>query len=224
VNFVKQPNTGLSVGNLDANQTRAMAAMMAQEFGSDGEYDYIDEETGAFGKYGFTVDDMIDNGYVNAETRFNGELDNPRVWTGKDGFDDMDSFMENDFAQEQLFQNKMVNTYSDLKMSGGIQQDDDAETTASMMYMGMTSDSDTAVKFRTGAPIEPKPLKGTTQIVSEQDQRAQLTKDIQAAKSAIAFTGSGTYQNIAAGKTVSKTPRPTVPSYSGLTVSDDAAA
>jgi len=204
VNFVKQLNTGLSVGALDATQTRAMSAMMAQEFGSDGEYDYINEETGAFGKYGFTVADMIDNGYVNAETQFNGELDNPRVWTGKDGFDDMEGFMENDFAQEQLFQNKMINIYSDLKMSGGIQRDDDAETTASMMYMGMTSDPATAVKFRTGALIEPKPLKGTTQIVSEQDQRAQLTKDSQAAKSAVAFTRSGTYKNITAGKTVAR--------------------
>ena len=170
VNIVKENPAGIQMGKLDSKTTRNMAAGATELAGSGGAYNYTNPETGAVGKYGASVENLQKNGYVRPEAMFNGQLEDDKLWTGKDGIYSADSFKASEFTQENMFYADTFNAMQDAYDSGALDEFDDADTVAGMTMMTYASgDADVAAQYRQGNYIEPRPLAGTTVVPDNND-------------------------------------------------------
>ena len=163
-NVLKQPDYGISVEEISADGVRHYSAAVLEVAGSGGDYAYEDDTTNALGKYGVSVATLQKHGYVRQEVDFNGELDNPRMWTGKDGIDGKTAFKSSTNLQEDLFVAGMVDDYGDAKKSGAIQNGDPVSTITGMLMVAKTSSAKVASQFREGLAIDVSELVGRTNI------------------------------------------------------------
>ena len=173
--ILKQPDVGINVGKLPSNTIKNVAAATVEKVGSGGALDFVDSVTGAVGKYGTSAASLVKNGFVKPETFFNGELANPRMWQGKLGIDSLDSFMDAENIQEDLFLTDVVDDYQDAVFSGAIQDDDDEDTIAGMVMVTRATNAEVAGDFREGRIIEPRPIVGTVNITQDKDMSKELT-------------------------------------------------
>lgn len=182
--IAKQPNLSVSMGKLDSDSVRAVGAAVTEKLGTDFNYAAVDAVTGAVGKYAANVDVLKKAGFVRPEIFFNGQLADPKAWTGKNGIDSLAAFSENDYEQENIFTTGLFEKYQELATNGGIKQDDDVETVAGMVTTAYVTDSETARKFREGIPLEPRPIPGTTMIETAEDITNTATTWYQSAEAA----------------------------------------
>ena len=173
--ILKQPDVGINVGKLPSNTIKNVAAATVEKVGSGGLLTHIDSVTSAVGKYGTSAASLVKNGFVKPETFFNGELANPRMWQGKLGIDSLDSFMDAENIQEDLFLTDVVDDYQNAVFSGAIQDDDDEDTIAGMVMVTRATNAEVAGDFREGRIIEPRPIVGTVNITQDKDMSKELT-------------------------------------------------
>ena len=176
-------NTDLGV--LDADNVRTLAAGVTEKVGSNNQYDFVDTATSAVGKYGFNVDQLKKYGFVKPEILFNGQLSEPRAWTGKQGVTDLTEFKQNTFLQEDLFNLTLKDTYQTLATKGGIKETDNAETVSGLISAAYAGGVDNTIKFRAGQPLDPRPLPGTTIIQPPAEVQEEMREFFQTGVSAV---------------------------------------
>jgi len=172
------------LGVLDANNMRSISAGISELVGSNGKYNHVDSVTRAIGKFGLTTQTLKEQGFIKPEAVFNGQLSDPRIWTGKNGVGDLDDFFANSFLQEDIFQKDLAKKYQELATNGGIKATDAPNVVSAMLTASYASGSDYAKKLRAGEFLEPKPIPGTTVIESSQDLYKKLSTYAQKGASA----------------------------------------
>lgn len=128
--FIKQPDPGQNLGSLDKDQ---MQAYLAQVGYSQSNSNYTAVSTnGEQGKYKLGADVLAGLGYVQQGTT-NSQLENPNVWTGKDGMFSASEFRNSPTIQEQAAYNFTKENYSKLQADGLITDNTSAETIAGLL-------------------------------------------------------------------------------------------
>lgn len=115
-----QPEPGGVIGTLTKEQTKALlAAIGLRESG--GSYDK-QNTLGYSGKYQFGVQALETLGYVKSGTWAtygkNKVLQNPAVWTGKDGINSQQDWFNSPAVQEKVMEKNTQNNYKQMKRSG----------------------------------------------------------------------------------------------------------
>lgn len=117
-----QPTPNGKVGNLSQDETKRLLAAIGQRE-SSGNYQAVNQY-GYVGKYQMGLAALEDAGYVKPGTfaaaraagynsqNINNVLDNPNVWTGKNGATGKQAFLQNEAAQEAAME-----TYTDRNVS-----------------------------------------------------------------------------------------------------------
>ena len=125
-----QPTPNGKVGNLSQDQTKTLLAAIGQRE-SSGNYQAVNQ-FGYVGKYQMGLAALEDAGYVKKGTfaqakaagydfrNINNVLDNPNVWTGKNGATGKQSFLQNEAAQEAAMETYTDRNVSTLKRIGVI--------------------------------------------------------------------------------------------------------
>ena len=191
VSIIKEDNPGIAMGKLTTKAIRNMAAGQIELAGSGGIATFVNSITGALGKFGATVENLQKNGYVRPEALFNAQLSDPKLWTGKNGIDGKMSFGMNGFAQEGMFYTDTFNSMQAGYDSGAIYEFDDEETIAGMTMVTYASgDAATAVKYREGEFIDPKPLQGTTIVPDTNNMTSEYDNYFQKGAAAVSQSTS----------------------------------
>ena len=169
VSIIKQPFSGLSIGKLSSKSVQAIAAQVGETV-SGLTHDFVDPVTNAVGKFGFDVDHLKRGGFVRPETVFNGQLTDPKVWTGQLGIGGLADFKVNDVVQENLFNTELFDTYQSSILNGAIQDYDSEETVAGLLTAGFAAGPENVLRLREGEALVPRPLVGTGTLDTSQFQ------------------------------------------------------
>ena len=169
VSIIKQPFSGLSIGKLSSKSVQAIAAQVGDTV-SGLTHDFVDPVTNAVGKFGFDVDHLKRGGFVRPETVFNGQLTDPKVWTGQLGIGGLADFKVNDVVQENLFNTELFDTYQSSILNGAIQDYDSEETVAGLLTAGFAAGPENVLRLREGEALVPRPLVGTGSLDTSQFQ------------------------------------------------------
>jgi hypothetical protein len=129
-----QPTPPGAIGPLTQDQVKALFAGIAQTE-SGGSYTVVNS-IGYSGKYQFGVAALEDMGYVTKGTWAaygrNSVLEQ-NVWTGKDGINSRDDFLNSPGIQESVMFNYTKRNYSTMERIGAVRTDDDAVTVAGLL-------------------------------------------------------------------------------------------
>jgi hypothetical protein len=119
--------TAPAVGGLTSEQIQALMAQVANIVNQPA--DTVNDETGV-GRYGFSCQMLEMAGYVKPGTwqqflqsgtnTLTGVLESPGVWTGLDGINSLQDFLNSPDAQNNAQATLMVNGYSSLQAAGVI--------------------------------------------------------------------------------------------------------
>lgn len=130
--FIKQPDPGKGLGNLDNEQLRAYMAQTGYSE-SAGKYETTNQY-GYQGKYQMGSLALQDLGYVKPGTPQTPEaLNNPNNWTGKDGITSSSDFLNNGQVQENAMYNYTKQNYATLQAKGVITADTPPDVTAGLL-------------------------------------------------------------------------------------------
>lgn len=169
VSIIKQPFSGLSIGKLSSKSVQAIAAQVGDTV-SGLAHDFVDPVTNAVGKFGFDVDHLKRGGFVRPETVFNGQLIDPKVWTGQLGIGGLEDFKVNDVVQENLFNTELFEAYQSSILNGAIQDYDSEETVAGLLTASYAAGPENVLRLREGKALVPRPLVGTGTLDTSQFQ------------------------------------------------------
>ena len=130
-----QPTPATGIGILSRDQVKVLFAGVAQSE-SGGSYTVVNS-IGYSGKYQFGVAALEDLGYIKKGTWAaygkNSIMSNNSVWTGKNGINSRDDFLNSKNIQEDvMFQNSERN-YNTLVRIGGIRAGDTPDVVAGML-------------------------------------------------------------------------------------------
>lgn len=129
-----QPTPPGAIGPLTPDQVKALFAGIAQSE-SGGSYTVVNS-IGYSGKYQFGVAALEDMGYVTKGTwaahKRNSVLAQ-NVWTGKDGINSRDDFLNSPGIQESIMFNYTSRNYSTMERIGAVRTGDDAITVAGLL-------------------------------------------------------------------------------------------
>jgi hypothetical protein len=128
--FIKQPDPGRNLGSLDKDQVQAYLAQVGYSQ-SGGNYTAVGEN-GEQGKYKLSAPVLAGLGYVQEGTT-NSQLENPNVWTGKDGMFSASNFRNAPTVQEQAVYSFTKQNYSQLQASGLITNTTGTDTIAGLL-------------------------------------------------------------------------------------------
>lgn len=130
--FIKQPDPGKGLGNLDADGLRAYMAQTAYSE-SGGSYTATNQ-FGYQGKYQLGSAALQDLGYVKPGTPQTPEaLNNPNNWTGKDGVASSSDFLNNPQVQETAMYDYTKRNYATLQSKGLISSDTTPDVAAGLL-------------------------------------------------------------------------------------------
>jgi hypothetical protein len=130
--FIKQPDPGKGLGNLDNEQLRAYMAQTGYSE-SGGSYTTTNQY-GYQGKYQLGSAALQDLGYVKPGTPQTPEaLNNPNNWTGKDGISSSSAFLNNSQVQETAMYNYTKQNYATLQSKGVITSDTPPDVAAGLL-------------------------------------------------------------------------------------------
>jgi hypothetical protein len=187
--ILKSSNFTQGIGGIDASTLRGMAASQASFVGSGGLGSFVDSATGAIGKYGFTVSNLKDAGFVKPSAVLNGQMMDPRTWTGKDGMNSFSNFAANLTVQDNLFSTVTQNNMQKLANAGTIFPNDPTDVVAGLTNVANAVGINNAANIRNGKSLQPFPIDGTSTILSTQDVQAKsnqlLAETISAANSTL---------------------------------------
>lgn len=134
--FVKQPDPGQGLGDFNKDQLQAYLAQVGYSQ-SQGNYTYVGP-SGGLGKYQLGGDVLAGLGYVKQGTTTD-QLNNPNVWTGKDGMYSSADFKSNPEIQEQSAYNLTKQNYSQLQNLGMITKDTSPDVIAGLLNVSHIS-------------------------------------------------------------------------------------
>lgn len=166
---VKQLDTGFSIGELDSTDMQGLAAAVVKVAGSNNSNSFINSATKAMGKYGATVDQLISAGYVRPEAKFNDQLLQSAVWTGKDNINSHSKFLANAGIQEQVYQQVIASSYQKLVNNGAITPNDTSKEIMAMLAGSSISNPDIVTQVRFGGTNIEGLVKNTTGIAIDSD-------------------------------------------------------
>jgi hypothetical protein len=166
---VKQLDTGFSIGDLDSTDMQGLAAAVVKVAGSNNSNSFINSTTKAMGKYGFTVDQLIAAGYVRPEAKFNDQLLQSSVWTGKDNINSHTKFLQNAGIQEQTYQQVIASNYQTLVNNGAIRPNDKSKEIMAMLTASSISNPNIVKQVRFGNASIDGPVRNTTGIPQNGD-------------------------------------------------------
>lgn len=150
--FISQPTPTGEIGVLNQDQVRAY---MAQIGYSESEDDYSYKSTlGYLGKYQVDSKTLQAQGYLVAGTPQTEEaINNPNNWTGKDGIDSVDDFLNNTATQETVMYNLTRSNYAALQANGVITNNTDpAEAAGLLATAHLINPAATTRWYTTGQP------------------------------------------------------------------------
>ncbi len=166
---VKQLDTGFSIGDLDSTDMQGLAAAVVKISGSNNSNSFINSTTKAMGKYGFTVDQLIAAGYVRPEAKFNDQLLQSSVWTGKNNINSHTKFLANAGIQEQTYQQVIASSYQTLVNNGAITSNDTSKEIMAMLAGSSVSNPDIVKQVRFGNATIDGLVRNTTGIPQNGD-------------------------------------------------------
>ena len=179
----------VGVGGIDAGTLRGMAAAQTSFVGSGGVGSFVDSATGAVGKYGFTISNLKDAGFVKQSAVLNGQLMDSRNWTGKQGMNSFTSFANNSPLQDSLFTEVTQKNMQSLANAGTIFPNDPTDVVAGLTNVANAVGTKNAANIRNAKQLQPFPVDGTTTILSTQDVQAKanqlLAETVSAANSSL---------------------------------------
>jgi hypothetical protein len=173
IKILKSSNFTQGIGGIDASTLRGMAASQASFVGSGGLGNFVNSATGAIGKYGFTVSNLKDAGFVKPSAVLNGQMMDPRNWTGKDGMNSFSNFAANLTVQDNLFSTVTQNNMQKLANAGTIFPNDPTDVVAGLTNVANAVGINNAANIRNGKSLQPFPIDGTSTILSTQDVQAK---------------------------------------------------
>ena len=166
--------SGVSIEKLESETIRVLKSGIVEIIKSQGATDFVDSVTNAIGKYGTNIDTFKKRGFVKPYAMFNGELINPRVWTGKLGLRSRSDFFNNLEIQENICTVELRDLYEEITLNGAIQPDDSQSDIAGMLMVAKAAGSAAALAFREGREISPRPMLGVYQI----DNQSSITSQV----------------------------------------------
>ena len=176
VDVLKTPDFTQGIGKLNPAVMRGLASAASSFMGSVDNPAFVDAKTGAVGKYGFTVKELKGVGLVREDTVLNSQLSNPVVWTGKQGISSLESFQRNGSIQDNVFVETTQKTYQELASNGSVFPTDDNDTVAALLNISKTVGSQNVKNIRSGKPLVPFPVDGTTIVMSTDDVNSKASE------------------------------------------------
>jgi hypothetical protein len=187
--ILKSSNFTQGIGGIDTGTLRGMAAATTNFVGSGGVSSFVDSATGAVGKYGFTVSNLKDGGFIKPSAVLNAQMMDSRVWTGKQGMDSFASFANNSTLQDSLFSEVTQKNMQGLANAGTIFPNDPTDVMAGLTNTANVVGVKNAANIRFAKNLQPFPVDGTTTVLSTQDVQAKanqlLAETISAANSVL---------------------------------------
>lgn len=144
-----QPETNQTVGPLNKEQMQAYYAQIGKSE-SGGDYSKVNS-IGFVGKYQFGYQALIDMGYVKSNVTSNSQLDNPNSWTGKDGIESKDTWLDNGTIQEKAMEGLTQRNYNTLLKNGTITKDTPPEDVGGILATSHLLGPTGAKRWRSGA-------------------------------------------------------------------------
>ena len=166
----------IGVGGIDAGTLRGMAAAQTSFVGSGGLTDFVDSATGAVGKYGFTVSNLKDAGFIKNNAVLNAQIQDTRMWTGLQGMDSFTSFASNSTLQDSLFSEVTQKNMQSLANAGTIFPNDPTDVMAGLTNVANAVGVKNAANIRLAKDLQPFPVDGTTTVLSTQDVQAKANQ------------------------------------------------
>ena len=176
VDILKTPDFAQGVGKINPAVMRGLASAASSFMGAVDNPGFVDSRTGAVGKYGFSVRELKGSGLVREDTVLNSQLTNPVVWTGKQGINSLESFQRNSSIQDNIFVESTQKTYQDLANNGSVFPTDDDDTIATLINVSKTVGTSNVKNIRSGKPLEPFPVDGTTIVLSTDDVQSKASE------------------------------------------------
>jgi len=180
----------VSIEKLHEETVAVIKTAIVDLIGSAGQSRYQHPTSRAIGKYGANINILKKNGFVKSYAVFNGELANPRVWTGKLNILSREDFYANSQIQENLNTVELRDLYEELSLNGGIQPDDPEADIAGLLVAAKGFGSRAVLQFRQGQNISPRPSMGVYQTTNDTDMTSQLIPWFQKGYSTVAQAGT----------------------------------
>jgi hypothetical protein len=160
----------------------------------------VSKLTGAIGKYGATASPLVALGFLKQGVKFNGQMLDPRAWTGKQGILGISDFLGNNVLQDQVFQQTSQINLQNLANIGAVFPNDPTDMQAVMTNLAGSIGPQNVANLRFDRPLTPFPLDGTSQTVG-----AGQAKQIAAEHAALTSTAvsSGLLVNASMNPSVS---------------------
>jgi hypothetical protein len=144
----KQPEADCTIGKFTKDQLTAYFATIGKSE-SGGNYAAVNS-IGYVGKYQFGALALIDGGYVKSSSRQNDQLRNPNSWTGKNGIDSLEKWLEAKSLQEEAMCEYTKRNYLTGCKIGAISQDMPPEEIAGILAVAHLLGAGGANKWRKG--------------------------------------------------------------------------
>lgn len=180
----------VSIETLQEETVAVIKTAIVDLIGSAGLARYQHPTSRAIGKYGANVNVLKKNGFVKSYAVFNGELANPRVWTGKLNILSREDFYANPEIQENLNTVELRDLYEELSLNGGIQPTDPEADVAGLLVAAKGFGSRAVLQFRQGQAITPRPNMGVYQTTNDSDMLNQIIPWFQKGYSTVAQAGT----------------------------------
>jgi len=185
VKILQSNQFSTGVGGIDADTLRGMAAAQTSFVGSGGLTDFVDSSTGAVGKYGFTVSNLKDAGFIKPNAVLNAQLQDSRMWTGYQGIDSFSTFATNSSLQDSLFAEVTQKNMQSLANLGTLFPNDPTDVMAGLANVSNAVGVKNAGNLRYARDLQPFPVDGTTTVLSSQDVQAKSNQLLAETMSAV---------------------------------------
>jgi hypothetical protein len=143
-----QPPCDCSIGNLTSDQLTAYYATIGKSE-SGGNYSAVNS-IGYVGKYQFGYPALIDGGYVKGSCKSNAQLNNPNNWTGKNGIDSLQAFLNSPAEQEAAMCAYTKRNYTAMCKLGAVTSEQPPEDVAGMLAVSHLLGPGGARDYRNG--------------------------------------------------------------------------
>jgi hypothetical protein len=148
VDLKNQPPCDCKIGNLSSDQMTAYFAQIGKSE-SGGKYDTVNS-IGYVGKYQFGYPALIDGGYVKSSCKSNAQLNNPNVWTGKNGIDSLQTWLNSSSEQEAAMCAYTTRNYNTMVKIGAVTNDQPPEDVGGMLAVSHLLGAGGAKNYRNG--------------------------------------------------------------------------
>ena len=143
-----QPPCDCQIGNLTSDELTAYFTQIGKSE-SGGNYAAVNS-IGYVGKYQFGYPALIDGGYVKSSCKSNAQLNNPNMWTGKNGINSKDAWLANSAEQEAAMCAYTNRNYTTMCRIGAVTGDQSNEDVAGMLAVAHLLGAGGAKKYRQG--------------------------------------------------------------------------